>query len=223
MCLILIAWRADPEHSLVVAANRDEYHARPADAARFWKDHPDTLAGRDLQAMGTWMGVSRSRRFAAVTNYRGAREPSAAESRGALVARFLGNGQLPAKYMEALEGKASLYSGFNLLAYDGEELWWMSNRNGAPRRLEPGFYGLGNLLLGSPEVEAAKKRFRSAIDAAPAVDPLLAVLAESRILNEQYGTRCSTVLLRAKDGVLRYAERSFAPDGSEGETVRFQF
>ena len=97
------------------------------------------------------MGVSRSRKFAAVTNYRGAKEARAAESRGALVSRFLGNGVAPADYVESL--KANLYSGFNLLASDGDELWWMSNRGGEPRRLEPGIYGLGNTLLDAPEVE----------------------------------------------------------------------
>jgi len=89
MCLIVLGWRAHPRYPLLVAANRDEFHGRRAAPAAFWRDRPEILAGRDLQAMGTWMGVSRSGRFAAVTNYRGAREPSAAESRGALVSTFL--------------------------------------------------------------------------------------------------------------------------------------
>jgi uncharacterized protein with NRDE domain len=84
MCLILLAWRSRPDFPLVVAANRDEFHARPAAPAAFWHDAPGILAGRDLEALGTWMGVSRGGRFAAVTNYRGAREPSAARSRGAI-------------------------------------------------------------------------------------------------------------------------------------------
>src|SRR5258706_13356311 len=174
MCLIVLAWRAHPDFPLVVAANRDEFHARPADPAAFWADHPGILAGRHLGARGTWMGVSRGGRFAAVTNYRGAREPRAIESRGALVSRFLSNEQKPDAYMKGLKGDS--YSGFNLLAADGEELWWMSNRDGAPRKLEPGVYGLGNLLLDSPEVEPAKARFRAAIDPAPAAEPLLTVL-----------------------------------------------
>ena len=94
MCLIVLAWRAHPDHPLIVAANRDEFHARPAAAAAFWEDRPAILAGRDLQAKGTWMGVSRGGRFAAVTNFRGATEPSAAHSRGALVSGFL-EGELP--------------------------------------------------------------------------------------------------------------------------------
>ena len=215
MCLIVLAWRAHPDFPLVVAANRDEFHARPAAAAEFWSDHPQILAGRDLTARGTWMGVSRNGRFAAVTNYRGGTEPSARQSRGALVTRFLLSGEF------RVEGGS--YSGFNLLTADNDELWWTSNRDGAPRRLEPGIYGLGNLLLESPEVEPAKQRFRAAIDPAPAIEPLFGVLAASKILNPDYGTRCSTVLLRGKDGRIRYAERPFAADGSAGETRQFEF
>jgi uncharacterized protein with NRDE domain len=204
-----------------VAANRDEFHGRPAAAAAFWSDRPGILAGRDLQALGTWMGVSRSGRFAAVTNYRGAREPSAAESRGALVARFLESAIAPAAYVRAIEAKA--YSGFNLLAADGKELWWMSNRAGAARQLEPGVYGLANLLLDSPDVEAGKARFGGAIQPAPAVEPLFSLLAEARIVNREYGTRCSTVLLQSKEPRTRYAERSFSPEGGEQETVQYEF
>src|SRR5882724_7022541 len=107
MCLIVLAWRVHPRFPLVVAANRDEFHSRKAAPAAFWRDQPQILAGRDLQAMGTWMGVSRSGKFAAVTNYRGAREPSAAESRGALVTAFLADGALPAAYMAAVAGRGA--------------------------------------------------------------------------------------------------------------------
>jgi len=217
MCLIVLAWRAHPDFPLVVAANRDEFHARPADPAAFWADQPGILAGRDLEARGTWMGVSRSGRFAAVTNYRGGTEPRAVESRGALVTRFLLKGEKPDP------AKKDLYSGFNLLTADSDELWWVSNRNGAPKKLAPGVYGLGNLLLESPEVEPAKQRFRAAIDPAPAIEPLFSVLAASKILSPEYGTRCSTVLLREAGGRVRYAERVFAGDGSDGETRQFEF
>jgi uncharacterized protein with NRDE domain len=220
MCLILLAWQAHPAHALVVAANRDEFHARPAEPARFWQDRPEVLAGRDLQAMGTWMGVARNGRFAAVTNYRGAHEPAAAQSRGALVTGFLLGEDSPAACMQRIEG--ARFSGFNLLASDGEELWWMSNRDGAPRRLEPGVYGLGNLLLDSPEVEADKARFRQAFESGPAVEPLIAVLAKARLVHSQYGTRCSTILLRG-GGRTHYTERSYSPEGAELQTRRYEF
>jgi uncharacterized protein with NRDE domain len=219
MCLIVLAWRVHPEHPLIVAANRDEFHARPAAPAAFWEDHPALLAGRDLEARGTWMGVSRSRKFAAVTNYRGAREARAVESRGALVSRFLRDGAEPGPYMKSL--KAGLYSGFNLLATDGEELWWMSNRGGEARRLEPGIYGLGNTLLDAPEVEGIKQAFAAELSPAPAVESLFGLLETAKIVHSEYGTRCSTVLLGGKR--TRYAERSFAPDGAAGETVHYEF
>ena len=221
MCLIVLAWRAHPDFPLVVAANRDEFHARPAAPAAFWTDHPAILAGRDLEARGTWMGVARGGRFAAVTNYRGAREPSAKHSRGALVTGFLAGNDKPGEYIKGLEKDS--YSGFNLLVADEGDLWWTSNRDGAPRKLEPGVYGLGNLLLESPEVDPAKERFRAAIDPAPATEPLFTVLAASKILNPEYGTRCSTVMLRAGDGAIRYAERTFDAAGADGETRQFEF
>jgi uncharacterized protein with NRDE domain len=221
MCLIVLGWRVLPEFPLVVAANRDEFHRRPAARAAFWSDRPAILAGRDLEAQGTWMGLSRSGRFAAVTNYRGAREPRAVESRGALVTRFLATIEAPGDYMRNLASSASAYSGFNLLATDGTELWSMSNRGGEPRRLEPGIYGLGNTLLDAPEVDAAKRAFEAAIKPAPAVEPLFDCLSEAKILDPDYGTRCSTVLLKRRDGRTRYAERSFDPDGAAQETVHY--
>jgi uncharacterized protein with NRDE domain len=218
LCLILIGWKTHPACPLVVAANRDEFHARRAAPANYWRDRPEILAGRDLQAMGTWMGVSRAGRFAAVTNYRGAREASAAESRGALVTGFLANRATPAAYTADIAGRAASYSGFNLLTYDRRELWWMSNRNGTPRRLEPGYYALGNLLLDSPEVQPIKQRFSETL---PAVEPLFSLLLQAKIVNPEYGTRCSTVLL--DDGKrMRYSERSFDADGTDGATVHFQ-
>ena len=217
MCLIVVGWRAREHYRLIVAANRDEFHARPAAPAAFWRDQPGILAGRDLEAMGTWMGVSRSGRFAAVTNYRGAREPAAEESRGVLVSRFLAATTSAAAYMAELAARAQRYSGFNLLACDREELWWISNRDGAPRRLDPGYHALGNLLLDSPDVQPIKQRIA---ETPPAVEALFSALTPAKIVNPQYGTRCSTVLLDG-DKEVRYAERSFAADGADGETVHF--
>jgi len=219
MCLIVLAWRAHPDFPLIVAANRDEFHRRPAAPAAFWEDHPGILAGRDLEARGTWMGVSRSGKFAAVTNYRGGAEARAVESRGALVSRFLSNGVPSGEYVRGL--KATLYSGFNLLVADASELWWMSNRGGEPRRLEPGIYGLGNTLLDAPEVATIKQALSTELKPAPAVEPLFSLLETAKIVHPEYGTRCSTIML--KGSRTRYAERSFAPDGAAGETVHYEF
>lgn len=167
--------------------------------------------------MGTWMGVSRSGRFAAVTNYRGGTEPSAQHSRGELVTRFLTGTLSAAQYVESIE-KAH-YSGFNLLVCDREALWWLSNRDGTPRKLEPGWHGLGNLLLDSPDVQAHKQRIAAAL---PAPEALFTGLAGAKIVDSRYGTRCSTVLLDSGK-TLRYSERTFGPDGAEGATLHFSF
>jgi len=217
MCLILLAWQVPGRHALVVAANRDEFHARPSAPATFWEDQPAILAGRDLEARGTWMGISRGGRFAAVTNYRGGTEPRAAQSRGALVTGFLSGSETAGAYIESVTAKSGSYSGFNLIASDGAELWWMSNRDSEPRRLEAGIYGLGNLLLDSPDVEPRKRRFEDALASGVAVEPLFSVLAEARIVDPRYGTRCSTVFFGR-----RYVERSFAPDGTEQDTLHYE-
>ena len=167
--------------------------------------------------MGTWMGVSRTRRFAAVTNYRGGTEPSAKHSRGELVTRFLNAAASPAQYVKSIEKDS--YSGFNLLACDGRELWWLSNRDGTPRELEPGWHGLGNLLLDSPDVQAHKHRVSGTL---ASTEPLFGALAAARIVDARYGTRCSTVLLDT-GRELRYSERSFGQDGAEGATLHFSF
>ena len=217
MCLILVAWKVHAAFPLVVAANRDELHARPASAAAFWPDHPQILAGRDLQARGTWLGVARNGRFASVTNYKGGHDPNAAESRGALVSKFLLGSSSPDKYMAGI--KPASYSGFNLLVAGENELWWLSNRGDAARKLAPGCYALGNLLLDTPEVMEVKARFA----AAPvAIEPLFTLLAGAKIVAPVYGTRCSTVFLQEAGGRMQFAERPFDPSGADGSTLRYE-
>jgi uncharacterized protein with NRDE domain len=223
MCLILIAAGVHPDFPLIVAANRDEYHARPAEPAQSWQDRPQILAGRDLEAGGTWMGVSRSGRFAAVTNYRGGRDPNAAESRGVLVTRFLEGSAAAGEYAEGVAVRGAAYSGFNLLIDDTHELWWCSNRDSGARHLRDGIHGLGNLLLDTPEVAPAKERFAQALEPGPSVEPLFSVLEAFRLLSPEYGTRCSTVLFRHRNGWLQFAERPFDANGTPGVTVRYEF
>jgi len=117
-----------------------------------------------------------------------------------------------------LAQRKAAYSGFNLLACDGEELWWLSNRDGDSRRLEPGWYGLGNLLLDTPDVAGHKQRFR---DCPLSMEPLFGVLAGAKIVNERYGTRCSSVLMRGDR--IGFAERAFGSDGSDEATLRYEF
>ena len=152
MCLLVLAWNTHPRYRLVVAANRDEYHDRDAAPLGLWAAPTDILAGRDLRAGGTWMGIDRRRRFGIVTNFRDlVRAPPEAPSRGGLIPRYLGGAAGPGDYLAALEPDAPDYGGFNLLLADGESLWYASNR-GTPfaRELAPGVHGLSNEQLDTP-------------------------------------------------------------------------
>jgi uncharacterized protein with NRDE domain len=168
MCLIVFAWQVIPNLPLIAAGNRDEYYERPALPAHWWEDHPNVYAGRDLQGGGTWMGITRDGRFAAITNYRAPSEFKAdAPSRGKLVADYLTGDMRAQEYVDRLRDNASGYNGFNLLIGDGENLIWFSNRsqdderNGKP--LARGIYGLSNASLDCcwPKVIRTKAQFAS--------------------------------------------------------------
>lgn len=164
MCLIIFAHRTSPERPLVVAANRDEFHGRPTAAARFWPKHPELLAGQDLEQGGTWMGITRSGRFAAVTNFRDpSRTAPAPRSRGELTVNYLAGEDSPGNHLQRIAEVADQYAGFNLLLGDRECLWYFSNSEAPdkrqPRELPPGIYGLSNASLDTPwpKVEIGKK------------------------------------------------------------------
>ncbi len=168
MCLIVFAWQVIPGSSLIAAANRDEFYARPTAPANWWEDRPDIYAGRDLQDGGTWIGITRGGRFAAITNVRApAERRTDAPTRGTLVSDFLGSKKTAAEYIADISGDAAKYNGFNLLVGDGKELIWYSNknqedaRNGQP--LSPGIYGLSNASLDGcwPKVVRTKAQFAS--------------------------------------------------------------
>ena len=183
MCLLAIAWQAHPRYRLIVAANRDEFHERPAAPLGRWPGPPGILAGRDLRAGGTWLGLDPARRFGVVTNFRELQQPNpAAPSRGSLIARYLGGASGPADFFAGLEREARGYSGFNLLLADPGSLWYGSNR-AAPfaRELPPGVYGLSNELLDTPwpKLIRVKSRFRAWLEE-PGAQPagLFALLAD---------------------------------------------
>src|SRR5262245_3472665 len=162
MCLIALAWRTHPASRLIVAANRDEYFGRPSAPAGFWDDHRNVLAGRDLEAGGTWLGITLEGRFAALTNYRNpAERRTGVPSRGALVSDFLTGKPAPSEYAKSVQHKAASYNGFSLLVGDEDSLWFVSNRGGAPLRVKPGVHGLSNHLLDTPwpKVEKARAKF----------------------------------------------------------------
>lgn len=192
MCLLIFAHRVSDQFPLVVAANRDEFHARPTAASAFWEDIPDLLAGRDLEQGGTWMGVTRQGRFAAVTNYRDpARTAPAPRSRGELPLAFLSGQQDPQTCLEQLADRATEYAGFNLLLGEGDELWYLTNSlppaERRPLRLPPGIYGLSNARLDTPwpKVSLGKRRLQQLLAGPEEVDhpALLAVVADTTLAN----------------------------------------
>jgi uncharacterized protein with NRDE domain len=152
VCLLVLAWNAHPRYRLVLAANRDEYHERPADPLARWPAPSDILAGRDQKAGGTWLGLDRTRRFGVVTNFRELQRPRrSAPSRGRLIPDFLGTAQTAESYLARLETDAPGYSGFNLLVGDTDQLWYASNRmDRFAQPLPAGVHGLSNEFLDSP-------------------------------------------------------------------------
>jgi uncharacterized protein with NRDE domain len=170
MCLILFAYSTHPQYKLVLAANRDEFYARPTLPAAYWEDAPNILAGKDLVAGGTWLGVTRDGRFAAVTNYRDPRAPEGLRSRGHLVGDFLREDKSAAEYLQEIHFVSDEYSGFNLILGEvnqkKNELFYYSNREGVIRNLAAGVYGLSNHLLDTPwhKVKLGKKVFSEAVN-----------------------------------------------------------
>jgi uncharacterized protein with NRDE domain len=193
MCLLIFAHHAHPDYPLVVAANRDEFHARPTAASGFWPEHPELLAGKDLELGGTWMGITREGRFAAVTNYRDpSRTAPAPRSRGELALEFLTGNRPPPDYLGDLAGRAGDYAGFNLLLGDGEELWYLTNSSPQgqwePLLLESGIYGLSNARLDTPwpKVQLGKQRLQLLLETvAPNHDALQDVVADRQLASPE--------------------------------------
>lgn len=234
MCLIVFAYDMHPDYRLVLAANRDEFFTRPTASAQWWPD-AEILAGRDLQGGGSWLGVDRQGRLAAVTNVRNPRDIlPGRRSRGEMVPGFLSRAQSGPEFVATLDTDA--YPGFNLILFDGSILTWHSNRAVAPRSLPPGLYALSNAALDTPwpKVRRAKKLLaavlaggeieiaelfalladtqRPAADELPETGVGLAweqLLAPIFIRGEDYGTRCSTVVLQLKNGETSFSERNF--------------
>jgi uncharacterized protein with NRDE domain len=189
MCLLVLAWRVHARYRLVVAANRDEFHARAAAPLAKWPPPAELLAGRDLRSQGTWLGIDRERRFGVVTNFRELQPPRpAAPSRGELVPDYLGAhyGKSPARaadFVAALEPRAAAWSGFNLLLSDADSLWYASNRTTPfARELCPAVYGLANEALDTPwpKLQRVRSGFEAWLrqGAAAEVEGLFALLAD---------------------------------------------
>jgi uncharacterized protein with NRDE domain len=188
MCLILFAWKMRADTLLIVAANRDEWHRRAARAATWWPSHPGILAGQDLEARGTWLGVTHAGKFAAITNFR---EPSlkksAAPSRGQLTVDYLSGQQSPREYLEELATHANEYNGFNLLLADQENMYCYSSVENKIEEVSPGIHGLSNRALNTlwPKVEIGKSALGAAIEAklpeSTLPERLLAILSDDAL------------------------------------------
>lgn len=239
MCLITFSYQQHPKYRLIFAANRDEKHERPTRQAKFWDNHPEILAGKDLKAGGTWMGITQYGSWAALTNFR---NPSIRRddppSRGKLVLDYLKNGDRPEDYLRELHPKANQYMGFNLLVGSMDQLGYYSNQQNEIELLDSGLYGLSNHLLdtGWPKVQRAKEKLNELIkDESISEEALFDLLADDQeapdselpstgipkeierkvspifIKSEDYGTRCSTVLLIDNEGQVTFTERRFKP------------
>ena len=239
MCLILFAYEIDRDYPLILGANRDEFYERPTAPLAWWEDFPTILAGRDLRGGGTWMGITKTGRWAGITNFRdpAGLKPSA-PSRGALVTDFLCGRESPEKYLEHLHRNADIYNGFNLIVGDPTGLFYYSNYQHRIHRLSPGIYGLSNRFIDSPwpKVERGKAGLSALIKDGQLDDPSIFTLLSDQwhppdhllphtgvgmewerilsplfIQSENYGTRSSSVLLMDKSGRVQFSERTFEP------------
>jgi uncharacterized protein with NRDE domain len=252
MCLILFAYDCHPGYRLIVAANRDEFYQRPTLPASFWDDNPQILAGRDLREGGTWMGITTTGRFAALTNYR---DPAAnklsAPSRGHLVCEYLQGNLSPGQYIEELSDKVNAYNGFNLLLSDYGSLYYYSNREQMLCQVSKGIHGLSNSLLDVPwpKVTTGLKAFTNVVQEEDIdVEQLFSVMTSREEPDDRelpdtgltlemermlapvfvnipdYGTRLTTVILVDRNNGVRFWERSYIDKKPDAwEQVHYEF
>jgi uncharacterized protein with NRDE domain len=250
MCLILIAHLCTEKTPLLVLANRDEYYDRPAAEAAPWDECSELIAGRDLASGGSWFGA-RGLRWAGVTNVReGMKQSDSHRSRGWLVRDYLLSMDSPQDFLSKIASQIGAYPGFNLLAGNGQELWYCSNRGPVAQRLEPGIYGLSNHLIDTPwpKVKRGKEALRELMSR-PQIDydRAFAILADTTlatdadlpdtgiplewerslsaafISTQDYGTRCSTLLMRTAGSSHFLVERRFAVSPESWEESSFSW
>ena len=238
MCLIVLAWRPGHAQPLLLAANRDEFYERPSQPLAEWPDIPGVIAGRDLQAGGTWLGVGPGGRFAALTNIRDPGQAQGNRSRGELPVAFLTSNHSIEDFLHELHEQRRHYSGFALLLGDSQQLWHFNSLTGRARPLAEGVHGLSNADLDTPwpKLQRAKQALHNGLHE-PHPQMLLKLLADptratdaelpqtgigltgERLLSSifiasvTYGTRASTALVVNADGSRVLAERTFGSHG----------
>jgi uncharacterized protein with NRDE domain len=249
MCLNIFSYKSHPDYKLIIAANRDEFYARKTEAAHFWSNQTDLLAGKDLEQGGTWLGITKTGKFSFITNYR---DPKSfrkdAPSRGALVSNYLNGSLGPEQYLKSL-GDTQHYNGFNLVVGNLTELCYFSNVENKIRKLDTGFYAVSNALLDTPwkklvmgknAVEAiinqenfsTEDMFAALHNEQKADDSELPstgvpyeiekLISSMFIKSETYGTVCSTVVLVDNNNRVQFFERTYNPL-KENKTVSFEF
>lgn len=251
MCLIFISIKQHPTYKLILAANRDEFYARKTAAAHFWEDHPHIVGGRDLEASGTWLGMTKSGKISMLTNYRDvANLKSVAPSRGQLVSDYLVKQTTPDQYLKNIEPAGQQYNGFNLVVGSVDELWYYSNYREGISQLTPGFYGLSNHLLETPwpKVTRGKEKLAPILNQSTIQpDQLFEILLDDQraddnrlpqtglpldreralssmfIKTENYGSRCSTVILVDHNNQVHFTERVYNTETFQFTTQSFQF
>jgi len=244
MCLIAWNWQPDHPSPLLLIGNRDEFYARPAAAMHLWADAP-VVAGRDLQAGGTWLGASVDGRVAALTNYRDATlmRPDA-PSRGELVSAFLQGETCARDYLALLGERAARYNPFNLLVFDGRELLGLQSHPAQVLHFLPGVGAVSNANFHTPwpKLVALRDGLRDLLERGSETDAdLMALLRDRRIaadaelaatgialeleralsarfiVTPDYGTRACSVL-RVANGQISFLEHSFDAQGASGVT-----
>lgn len=253
MCLIAFSYNQHPKYDLVFAANRDEFYQRPTRPAMFWEEHPGVLAGKDLKAGGTWLGINKKGEFAALTNYRDPQmQKDNAPSRGHLVLDFLTNSDNADQYLRKVDQMAGRYDGFNILTGSMEQLLYYSNHPNRIITVEPGLYGLSNHLLDTPwpKVRRAKQELSDILESRENIDAedlfeilkidipadedqlpdtgipkeLERAVSPIFIRTSKYGTRSSTVLLIENSGRVTFEERRYKSGTTDvDERNRFEF
>lgn len=251
MCLVLLAWKANPKYPLVLASNRDEFYERPTAPAAIWENDPDVIGGTDKLAGGSWLAMHHNGRLAVVTNFRqGLAEKKDAPTRGLLVSDFVTGLASPDNYLERLSRRAGEYNGFNLLVMNRDSCRYYSNQSNQIVPLANGIYGLSNALLDTPwpKVQRGKKSFGECLqqgswtatdlleilsDETMAADDVLpdtgvGLELERRlspifIKSPRYGTRVSTVVAISDSGHVTFVERSFDPEREIFSTQTLEF
>lgn len=251
MCLINLHLKGHPIYKFILAANRDEAYDRPTKEAHFWQDNPNLLAGRDLRLMGTWMGITKNGRFAALTNYRDPlRIQDDKRSRGEIIQNYLISSIDPEMYIKLIHQDREEYNGFNLLVGNIDELFYYSNISTDSHKLDPGTHSVSNHLLNTPwpKVKTAKQQLADYVRTKENIqaEELFKILANNEeapvdqlpntgvgkeleaklssifIRTPHYGTRSSTVLLVDHHNHVTFMERTFV-QGEFLKDVSFQF